>query len=30
MELRNKEVVQKDLGGALAAHYSSSVAKCWD
>ena len=30
MELGNKEVVQTDLGGTLAAHYSSSVVKCWD
>ena len=30
MELGNKEVVQKDLGGALVAHCSSFVVKYWD
>ena len=30
MELGNQEVVQKDLGGALAARCSSFVAKYWD
>ena len=28
--IENKEVVQNDLGGALAARYSSFVVKYWD
>ena len=30
MGLENKEVVQNDLGGALAARYRSFVVKNWD
>ena len=28
--LKNKEVVQNDLGGALAARYRSFIVKYWD